>query len=225
MRQFPNQLVSTVSNLEYTMDARGNAALARLHEKGYTVATGLTPYYAGAISLAGQQNHIREYCPKDATPSRFGTLQSTRQWVTKGGGRGVFLLLGRPDSSNQEVDGQTMHGYGWTGYEASEELPDHPITSAYRLTASALGKHLSKDFVQVVVSGTHTLYAPDEGIGLETWKSNHAAGMYQDVGFALQHRPDQPQELRPSLRKDAVDGKILDTRLYMAYPNELFDQR
>lgn len=221
MPSFPNTFVESPAPLEPTMDSRGNDALARLNERGFTVATGLTRYYAGAISIMGQQDHIREYCPKDATPARFGTEESTEKWLKKGGGRAVFLLLNQAVDKGENV-GQQLSGYAWTGYEACDELPDHPITSAYRLGASALGKHLAGDFIQTVVSGTHKLYAPEDGIGLETWNSNHAASLYPKVGFVVQERPDQPSEPRPTLDPDAVDGKVMDTRLYMAYPNELF---
>jgi hypothetical protein len=83
-----------------------------------------------------------------------------------------------------------------------------------------MGQGLGRDFVQVVVSGTNTLYAPGEGIGLETWQSNHAASLYPKVGFvALAEAPED--EPRPTLKADAIDGKVLDRRLYMGYPAEL----
>ena len=72
----------------------------------------------------------------------------------------------------------------------------------------------------MVVSGTNALYAPGEGIGLETWRSNNAAGMYPKIGFvALTQAPED--ELRPSLQPGAIDGKVLGRRLYMCYPTEL----
>ncbi len=222
MSPFPNSFVETPTPLEPIMDRRGNAALARLNKRGYMIATGLSPYFAGAIGIMGQQYHIREYCPKDATPARFGTQSSTERWLTKGGGRAVFLLLGKVADEDSYVANQQLGGYAWTGYEPNDALPSHPITSAYRIGASALGKHLADDFIQTVVSGTHALYTPEDGIGLETWKSNHAAELYTKVGFVLQERPSQPAELRPTLDPNAPDGKVLDTRLYMAYPNELF---
>ena len=221
MSSFPNSFVEKPTPLEPIMDSRGNAALARLNERGYTIGLGLNRYFAGAVSIMGQQDHIREYCPKDATPARFGTKDSTERWLQKGGGRAAFLLLEQVTYRGEAI-GQQLMGYSWTGYETCEELPDHPITSAYRLGASALGKHLAGNFIQTVVSGTHALYAPEEGIGLETWQSNHAASLYAKLGFELQDRPDQRPELRPTLDPNAVDGKVLDTRLYMAYPGELF---
>lgn len=214
MASFPTGFAKRVETLGGGIGQRGDAALARMQEQGFTVATGLTKYFAGAVGVMGYQRHIREYCPKDATESRFGTLQSTKKWLQKGGGRGMFLLL------NGEGDNAQLEGYGWTGVEACEELPYHPITSAYRIGERVQGNGLGRDFVQVVVSGTNALYAPGEGIGLETWKSNHAANLYPKVGFvALAEAPED--ELRPTLQPDATDGKVLDRRLYLGYPGEL----
>jgi hypothetical protein len=219
MAHFPTAFTESIQPLTPSIGERGNEALARLQEKGYIVATGLTPYFAGAISIMGQQPHIREYCPKDPTPKRFGTQESTANWLQKNGGRGMFLLLNQVVAGDKVV-GHLLHGYGWTGLEPCEELPDHPITSAYRLGAAATGKHLAGDFIQSVVFGTQALYAPEGGIGLETWQSNHAAGLYQRLGFVIQSCREG--ELRPTLDPTAVNGLVEDTRIYMAYPNELF---
>lgn len=214
MASFPTGFVERVEALDEGIGQRGDAALVRLREKGFIVATGLTKYFASAVGAMGCQVHIREYCPKDATESRFGTLQSTEKWLQKGGGRGMFLLL------RGEGDNAQLEGYGWTGVEPCVELPEHPITSAYRIGQRGQGQGLGKDFVQVVVSGTNAVYAPGEGVGLETWRSNHAANLYPKVGFvAIAEAPED--ELRPTLEPSAVDGKVLDRRLYMGYPTEL----
>lgn len=214
MATYPTGFAERVENLECSIGGRGDEALAQLGKRGFTVATGLTEYYAGAVGVMGFQPHIREYCPKDSTNKRFGTLKSTEKWLQKGGGRGMFLLL------QGEGRNATLEGYGWTGVGLTEELPDHPITSAYRIGARALGKGLSGNFVQVVVSGTNTLYAPKEGIGLETWSSNHAASLYPKVGFEPIAEATE-DELRPTLSSDATNGKVLDRRLYMGYPADL----
>src|ERR1700712_1337685 len=93
MATFPTTFAEQAATLEPGIGERGNAALDRLREKGYSVATRLTKYYAGAVGLMGAQRHIREYCPRDATLARFGSLASTEKWLQKGGGRGMFLLL------------------------------------------------------------------------------------------------------------------------------------
>lgn len=214
MTSFPTGLAEHTEILDGGIGKRGDAALARMREKGFTVAIGLTEYFAGAVGVMGYQDHIREYCPKDVTESRFGTLQSTEKWLQRGGGRGMFLLL------HGEGNNAQLEGYGWTGDEPCDQLPDHPITSAYRIGERAQGRGLGKNFVQAVVSGTNALYAPSEGIGLETWRSNNAAGLYLKVGFIAISEASQ-DELRPTLNPDAVDGKVLDRRLYMGYPNEL----
>lgn len=214
MALFPTGFAESIEVLDGGIGQRGDAALARMQEKGFFVATGLTEYFAGAVGVMGYQSHIREYCPKDSTEKRFGTLESTEKWLQKGGGRGMFLLL-RGERNNTQLE-----GYGWTGVEACDELPNHPITSAYRVGERVLGKGLGKDFVQAVVSGTNAIYAPGEGVGLETWKSNHAASMYLKVGFEpMAEAPED--ELRPTLQPDAEDGKVLDRRLYMGYPSDL----
>jgi len=46
---FPNSFAERVETLETGIGQRGDAALERMRAKGFTVATGLTEYYAGAI--------------------------------------------------------------------------------------------------------------------------------------------------------------------------------
>lgn len=219
---FPNTFAENVQLLEPNIGERGNAALTRLNEKRFVVAHGLTRYFAGAVGIMGQQPHIREYCPKDPTSARFSSEESAERWLKKGGGRAMFLLLSQVVEKD-EVLGQQLEGYGWTGKEHCDARPNHPVTSAYRIGANAKGKRLAGDFIQAVVSGTHSLYAQDEGIGLETWQSNHAAKLYSKVGFVLQPQTDQESELRPTLDPNATDGTVEDTRLHMGYPNELLN--
>lgn len=214
MSSFPNKLSDEVIFLEHGIGERGDAALERLHEKGFSVGVGLSEYYAGAIGVMGYQRHIREYCPKDATEARFGSLASTEKWLQKGGGRAAFLLI------RGTLNGSPLEGYGWTGVEACDQLPNHPITSAYRIGERGQGQGLAKDFVQTVVSGTTYIYAEGRGIGLETWRSNVAASLYPKVGFMpLSEAPTD--ELRPTLDPLATEGKVPDRRLFMGYPSEL----
>lgn len=211
---FPSSFAEQAEILSGDIGERGNASLSRLREKGFKVATGLTEYFAGAIGVMGYQRSIREYCPKDITEARFSTLASTEMWLRKNGGRAVFTLLHGEDKNAQ------LEGYGWTGMEPRAELAEYPITSAYRIGERSQGKGLGKDFVQVVISGTNKLFAPEEGIGLETWKSNPAASLYPKVGFELIGEAAD-DELRPTLSPDVANGKVLDRRLYMGYPPEL----
>lgn len=211
MANFPTGLVERVQILDGGIGRLGDTALARIQEKGFTVATGLTEYFAGAISVMASQDDIREYCPKDATEARFGSLESTEKWLQKGSGRAMFLLL-----SNE---GRSLEGYGWSGLNPIGLLPDHPITTAFRRGERVRTKGLGPDFIQAVVSGTSALFALGEGIGLETWESNRAERLYRRLGFKLITHSEP--ELRPTINPDVPGGQILDRRLYMGYPSEL----
>lgn len=119
-----------------------------------------------------------------------------------------------------EVNNAQLEGYDWTGYEPCDKLPDHPITSAYRIGARGQGQGLGEEFVRVIVSGTGALCASDENIGLETWRSNYAANIHARVGFVAITVATE-DELRPTIQPDALGEKVLDRRLYMGYPSEL----
>ena len=220
MSSFPNEFAKDPEILQPDLGRLGNAALERLNRRGYDVAVGLDEYYAGAISIMARQSHIVEYCPRDATANRFGSRISTEEWLRKGGGRAVFLFLEKIEDAREELEHQ-LAGYAWTGYDSMAKFADYPITSAYRLGANALGKKLAADFIQTVVSGTHALFSQD-GLGLETWRSNPAVRIYERLGFfALEAGADLQEEWRPTLNFGAVDGKIADVRLCMGYPKEL----
>lgn len=216
MAHFPNKLVDKVEAVDGGIGSLGDQALASLREKGFTLAAGLTEYFAGAVGMMGRQPHIREYCPKDATDKRFATLPSTTAWLNKGGGRGMFLLLSGTDPNFQ------LEGYAWGGIEPCEQLPDHPITSAFRIGDRSAGKGLGRAFTQAVVAAIHTLYGEGEGIGAETWSSNHASGMYERAGFES-IAADDLYIPRPTLDPNAVDGEVLDRRLYLGFRSELFN--
>ncbi len=220
MPSFPNEFAKEPAILQPDLGRLGSEALERLNQRGYDVAVGLDEYYADAISIMAQQSHIVEYCPKDATSSRFGSRNSTEKWLHKGGGRAVFLFLEEIKDAEEEIEHQ-LSGYAWTGYDPMAKFADYPITSAYRLGANALGKKLAADFIQTVVSGTHALFSQD-GLGLETWRSNPAVRIYERLGFfALEAEADLQKEWRPTLDSKASDSQIADLRLCMGYPKEL----
>ena len=220
MSSFPNEFGKAPEILQPDLGRLGSEALERLNQRGYDIAIGLDEYYAGAISIMAQQSHIVEYCPKDATASRFGSRNSTEKWLHKVGGRAVFLFLEKIKDTREEIEHQ-LAGYAWTGYDSAAKSADYPITSAYRLGANALGKKLAADFIQTVVSGTHALFS-QEGLGLETWRSNPAVRIYERLGFfALGAEADSQEERRPTLNSKASDGQVADLRLYMGYPKEL----
>lgn len=225
MRSFPNTfsdgLLTVVPDI---LDRRGSNAIEKLHSRGYFLVAGLTESCAEELPVIGSDPEIVEYCPKDCTENRFGTLDSTAAWLKKHGGRAAYLLI---NSTKMSANGDlAIAGYGWSGAEPNEEeYTGQPITTAYRLAKDARGRGLGKPFIQSIVSATRALNT-DEGIGLETWGSNSAAvGSYLKLGFELRAtRPDVRPTLRPDTTEDAVivDGWVSDTRLYMAYPDELF---
>ena len=216
MAEFPSGFVKQPEILEDQLGQLGSVALRGLKDLGYEVAVGLNEYYAGAISVMARQPHIVEYCPNDSTPKRFASLSSTGKWLEKDGGRATFLLLEGPGP----LDNYQLIGYGWTGYDPRARFIDYPITSACRLGDSGLGRGLAADFIQVVVSATHTLYS-QEALGLETWLSNRAVSIYKKLGFfALESVENLKEEWRPTLRPDAPNGLTRDKRLHMGYPME-----
>jgi hypothetical protein len=225
MAHFPKTLVEQVQPITEDIGERGNDALARLNERGFTVARGLTPYYAGSLAVISQQDHIREYCPRD-TAERFPTPPAIEKWHAKKDGRAPFLLLSDVMYKGAPI-GEAIDGYGWSGTEPCEALPDHPITTAYRLARRGLRQGLFGDFVQVVTSATNTFYAEGEGIGLETWFSNEkAVGAYEEVGYELLDTGEV--ELRPTLNPGLPGAHMTDKglmapdhRLYMGYPAQL----
>ena len=206
MAEFPRQLTEPQLLTPETAGV-DEESLRRLNQRGYDLALGLNEYYAGAISLMSQQPHIVEYCPADASLRRFATLTATEAWLTKAGGRAMFLLLERVS----EVDWR-LSGYGWTGLELEPALVDYPITSAYRLGATAVGQRLSADFIKSIVRTTESLFAAGRSLSLETWQSNPASELYQRLGFRVL-RATEP-EWRPSL---SAGGQVRDSRLYMGY--------
>ncbi len=89
--------------------------------------------------------------------------------------------------------------------------------------ANYIGKGLDGAFIQTVVSTTHEMLAKDGGIGLEIWLSNPAVNLYKKLGFLVLEQESYLKGLRPSLKPEAVNGQVEDTRLHMGYPPELLD--
>ena len=219
MIEFPKEFVELPQILEGDLGNRGQAALERLRQRGYQVSSGLNQFYADAIGSICRQAHIREYCPKDASPARFADEASTRNWLRKQGGRAVFLLL------SESIEPAQLVGYAWSGLEAEPVDENYPITTAYRLGQAALGRRLGSDFVQTVVSATATMFAKGRGISLETWQSNQPAiNIYQKLGFfVLEASQASVEEWRPTLKVSAKAGRVKDRRLYMGYPADLLN--
>ncbi|MBL8121655.1 hypothetical protein JNM87_02820 [Candidatus Saccharibacteria bacterium] len=222
MAYFPDKFVEKPEPLERAIGDKGDLALARLENRGFTVATGLTRYFAGAIGIMAQQQHIIEFCPKDATAERFMTEATTERFLASKGGLAMFLLLSQVIENADALSGR-LEGYAWAEYSPCDELPNNPIASIYRIGANAKGKGIAKDFVQTVVSATHTLFAPNEGIGLQVWRSNFAVRIYEEIGFTHQPSNNTQPQYRPTLDPNAENGLMQDTRLFMAYDPSLHD--
>jgi hypothetical protein len=174
------------------------------------------------------QPHIVEYCPNDST--RFGTEPAVRKWVGKNGGRQVMAL-----SKIQANGDRRPIGYGWEGMGECEELPDNPITFAVRLGKEGIGQGLAVPFTTLIVAGSAALSgANPKKVGLETWGSNKAVGVYEKAGFVPVF---SKQDVRPTLHPvgTVVNGAVVfagefkgraanmveDTRFYMAYKGDL----
>lgn len=208
-----------------TPHAQGAAAF--LASEGYVVEAGLTPDLLNAAQHMAKDPLVREYCPKDETDSRFQDETSAARWVAKNGGRAMFGL-GRVLGDG----GREWVGYGWTGIEPCDQLPDNPTTFALRLGESGRGQGLAVPFTTLIVAGSTALYGARD-IGLETWASNGAAvEKYERAGF--EHVTSVPDQHRPTLQAVGamVNGHevylgdngrhmVQDTRLYMAYPDHM----
>lgn len=195
---------------------------------------------AGAISVAANQRHIREFCPKDPTSKRFGTEESTEAWLQKNGGRGVFLL-GKVMASGS---GMRLAGYGWEGPEENSRVPEGKTTFAVRITDEGRGMHAGVDFTRVIVAAGSMLYGARD-IWLETYGGNPGAtGIYTEAGFVQTDTPGNAGTplrvpcVRPTLATEGTllpDGRevymqagqtvVDDERWYYGFPNELLPVR
>lgn len=178
------------------MNTPSEAAKNDLTEKGYSVVSGLTKEYAKDIIEMALEPHIKLTCPNDSG-SRFTNVTTTKQWLKKNGGRGVFLLVRNKDKQ--------LAGYGWTGAGTSQHVPEGKITFAIRIGEIGLKQGLATPFSQLIIQGSAVLFGAKD-FWLETWKSNEAAvHIYTNVGF------------KPVTEVKSGD----DTRVFMMLPNEL----
>ena len=70
----------------------GADAVQELADKGFVALAGVTAQQGVQIALIGEQKGIREFCPRDASPSRFGTRDAMEKWLGKEGGRGMTII-------------------------------------------------------------------------------------------------------------------------------------
>ena len=211
MANFPNTFVERMRPLPADLGEAGNEAAASLAERGYVVEAGFTPYLAGAIGQMATQPHIVEFCWKDETAARFESEDSSMLWSGKNGGRAPFGV-GRILAN----DGRRWVGYDWTGLEPCEELPDHPITSAYRLGQEGLRQGLAVPVIKLIVLGSAALYGHDPtDVGLETSGSNPAGDKYIVSGF------DDVIQKRGVRRTQKPVGSVININVTLSDGTEL----
>ncbi len=242
MANYPTDFEAKLQVLTPSMDVgeRGHAQIVNLAELGLVAVTGIDIYHAGTLASIASQDHIREFCPKDETESRFGTLASTRKWLAKGGGRGMAWIGDVPghegpltdaDLRMLEIEDVKLLAYGWSGREENEHIPEADITTAYRVSAEGqrrakLGLALTE---LMVASAVHVFGADPEQISLETWAGNERArSIYQKAGFIAlatlegEKRPTlQPVGTRINGETVFAEGKddtivnvVRDTRIF-----------
>lgn len=229
-----SRFANEVAPLPNQLDAAANSARRRLMEKGFVVGAGLTRSYAGAISVMAKQPHIEEMCPRDAR-TRFATEETTADWLGKGGGRNVFLLL-----KNAGSTGLRLAGYGWTGAESNPVVPGGETTFAVRIGNEGRGQRAASDFSRLIIAGSAALYGTKR-TWLETYQGNSSAvGAYLSAGFEpfIDHdgQPVTKITARPTLHEpgtiingqevyldqsgDTPKNMVADVRCYMVYPDE-----
>jgi hypothetical protein len=207
---YPTTFSETLVPLQdVDLDERGQQAIDALKGRGFEVVAGLRVADLSEIQSISHEEGVREYCPKDEGPKRFATKESTeKEWLPKG--RGMLQLRSIGDGA--------LAGYGWTGPEQCEELPDCPITFAERLSERFAGNGLGAPFAVAILSGSAALYG-SERVGLETWGSNTAAvRTYLRAGAQLiTTRDDERPTLKPAKRE--TDGLRRDVRQFMKFPH------
>ncbi len=218
---FPTEFAPELVPLrDVGLDARGLAALDAIEATGVTMYSGLTEEVAPLIlDLATTDPRILENCPNDA-------IRFNERWQSKGRG----LIVGLDQNRLPKI-------YNWLGVELCDELPDHPITSAFRSTISGTGTNN----VALTLSAGRALYGAHH-IGLQTLATNETAiGSYVNNGAQIVRvRSKEIDEVtgqpapfyRPTYDQSAVvfvrDGRGYrqDVLLFMAFPEPtpLFDE-
>jgi hypothetical protein len=201
------------------MSNRGHDSVYALQTKGLEMVSGIMETDIDQILAISATTDVKEFCPNDE--KRFSDPE---KWLAKG--RGAFLL--RAIANSQIV------GYSWVGLLEEEvpELPNHPVTSAFRSQVRGTGK----DLVIATIEAARAIHGSSM-IGLETWASNPAVRTYVHPRVGINIVDNRSQEsdketgemipiMRPTIRHakapDAVviKGKphIRDTRLFGTFP-------
>lgn len=207
MASFPTDFASYSTVIQKGLGPRGDEAIDFLASKGFVVLDGFTEKLAEEVMEIAKQPHIKEYCPRDCMPERFGSIEATKQWLGKG--HAMFILA--KDLGNENYQAV---GYGWTGPKTTPEIPGGKTTFALRIGEVGVGQKLAVPFSQVILSATKQIYG-GEHFWLETWASNGAGvHTYKKLGFVeVSTKPGQ----RPTASGELVD----DERVYMSLPDDL----
>lgn len=165
MSNYPTEFSEELTSLPTSEhNPRLNYAVGKLIAAGLKVYAGVRLADQPDITAIGAQPAVVEYCPNDAE-SRFASGETMAKWLKKG--RGMFLLKRAGDGA--------LAGYGWTGPEQCDKVPQQENTFAIRLNKDVIaGKGVGKLFTMAIVAGSMSLYGA-RNLGLETWGSNTAA--------------------------------------------------
>ena len=218
---------------------RGSEAVSSLAAHGFVVATGVYEPQVDNLASIAQEPHVEEYCPNDGV-KRFVKGDIIVGWLGKGGGRGMvsiydivdgnrsldesdIIALNRPgrDWGDAEL---AMDAYGWSGAEKNKHVPGADITTAYRV--SSRGRELAfnsrseggEDRFRlgyplgelVIATAVKKFGADPAKISLETWGSNKANDLYDQLGFVEVARQE---DIRPTLK--AVGTVINGHEVYL----------
>lgn len=190
---------------------------------------GMDPEKRKMAAVAGEEPHIREYCPNDR--NRFATDESAREWLKK---QRIPLDAVNPSA------GFLVNN--WLGPEENHVIPGADITTAFRTTEAGLayartlrqGRYPSFRLgifaaKLLILTALETGAEPHQ-ISLETWGSNlRALDVYEEIGFELRGK-QLDLKGRPTLRAvgEEINGytvfEHIDTKTG-AKENRVFDTR
>ncbi len=213
MPHLPTTLAESLTPVtpDLLYDDVGRAALQQLQTAGYAVCIGLRPDDLPQVQAIANQNGVQEFCPNDLR-TRFGSLPMATKWQEKGR---LFFQL-------RKLGQAGLAGYGWTGPETCDHLPDCDNTFAVRLSEAVAGQGLANLFTTVIVSGS--MAQGMRRIGLETWASNIAAWKaYQHAGAKLVHEEPGKRLAIVQRGRRIRRRQIADVRRFMCFTQTFVD--
>lgn len=247
MANYPSTFATEITPLrpQDFSSSYGAEAVSLLAERGFVVMAGVTKYQGDQIARIGDERGVREYCPRDASDSRFGTRKAMAKWLGKEGGRGMNLIgsvvgydgpLSMADIMALRDEDVRVQAYGWSGHETNKHILGADITTAYRVSETAAGKGLGKLLARLVTASAVDVFEVKDPatISLETWASNRVAvSLYGKVGYEPVEGVKPVADVRPTLEEPGTlingkkvfltkkDGNLVtmveDKRLYMRF--------